>query len=374
MRDPKEEKERTLRIIIAGGGTGGHLFPGVAVAMEMCRRYEDAKILFVTGERKMESEILSRSGFLQASIAVEGIKGRGWKKGAMVVLKLPWGFLQSMMIIKRFSPRLVLGVGGYSSGPVCLAARMMGIPSAVHEQNSFPGLTNRLLCKRVDRVFIAFEESRAHFPGGSLFLTGNPIREALLKEKAPEERRDTGFTVLVMGGSQGARAINEAFVESLAILRNRGRDPVVIHQTGERDYSRVLEAYRQRGLEGKVTPFIQEMADAYNRANIVVSRAGASTVSELAALGKPSILIPYPHAANRHQETNAGVLVQVGGAEMVLQKNLSGEGLADLLMRYMDDRVALQKMGDAARRVGRPDAARVIADLLMDMIEDADFR
>ena len=370
-----KEKEHSMpRVIIAGGGTGGHLFPGVAVAKEICRRKDKAEILFITGRRKMASDILTEAGFVHDAIAVEGIKGRGWKKGATVILKLPWSLFQAMMMIRKFSPHLVFGVGGYSAGPVCVAAKMMGIPSAIHEQNSFPGLTNRLLCRIVDRVFIAFEESRAHFPRGSLFLTGNPIREELLIERSPQSAGDQYFTILVMGGSQGARAINDAFVEALAILRDKGRKPLVIHQTGGADYARVREAYEQRGLSGDVTPFIQDMARAYNQANVVVSRAGASTVSELAALGKPSILIPYPYAANRHQETNAGILVRVGGAEMVLQKNLTGQHLAELLATYMDEPAALEKMGASARTVGRPDAARIITDLLLDMVNHEDFR
>ncbi len=326
-------------------------------------------MLFVTGRRKMETEILTRSGFCQTSIVVEGLKGMGWKKGTIVLLKLPLSFFQSISIIKRFSPHLVLGVGGYSAGPVCLAARLMGIPTAIHEQNSFPGLTNRILCRIVDRVFISFEESRKYFPGGSLYLTGNPLREELLIEKKPDDKGNKKFTILVVGGSQGARAINKAFVAALEILKSKGEDPLSIHQTGETDYSQVVEAYRQRGLKGDIMPFIQDMAEAYHLADIVVSRAGATTVSELAALGKPSILIPYPHAANRHQEINARMLVQAGGAEMMLQEDLSGEGLAGILMKYMNNRRDLREMGAQAQKMGQGDAAKDIVNQLVDMIK-----
>ncbi|UCF56594.1 MAG: undecaprenyldiphospho-muramoylpentapeptide beta-N-acetylglucosaminyltransferase [Deltaproteobacteria bacterium] len=353
-----------VRVIIAGGGTGGHLFPGVAVAKEIERKYGRADIRFVIGRRKMESEILTRLGFPQETIHVEGIKGRGWKNGIMVLLKLPYSFFQSVSILKRFSPHLVLGVGGYSAGPVCLAARIMGIPTAIHEQNSFPGVTNRLLCRIVNKVFMSFEESREHFPGGTLCLTGNPIREELLGEKNAHKKTNERFTILVVGGSLGARPINRAFVAAMEILKAKGKDPFVIHQSGETDYGRVLEEYKQRGLEGDIMPFIQDMAEAYRQADMVVSRAGATTVSELAALGKPSILVPYPYAANRHQETNALMLVQVEGAEMILEKDLSGESLAELLMKYMDDRKALEKMGMQAAKMGRRDAAKVIVDHL----------
>ena len=357
-----------LRAVIAGGGTGGHLFPGLAIAREIEKRYRGANIIFITGRRKMESEILSRSGFHQIPIEVEGLKGRGWKKGITVLSKLPYSFLQSVSILRAFSPHLVLGVGGYSAGPVCLAARILGVPTAIHEQNSFPGLTNRLLSKVVDRVFITFEESREYFPGGAFYLTGNPVRNEILAKGEPREKPNNRFTILVLGGSQGARAINRAFVNALSILRERDRDPLVIHQTGEMDYARVLEGYTKRDFKGEIASFIQDMAGAYGRADIAVSRAGATTVSELAALGKPSILIPYPHAANRHQEINARMLAAVGGAEMVLQKDLTGEVLAELLMKYMDDRKVLSEMGRRAREMGRRDAAKVIVDQLAEMV------
>ena len=354
-------------MIVAGGGTGGHLFPGVAVAREMVSRFEQAQILFVTGRRRIESEILERSGFMQTSISIEGIKGRGWKKGAGVIMKLPLSLFQSLGIIRRFRPDLVLGLGGYSAGPLCLAARVMGIPTALQEQNSFPGLTNRLLCRVVDRVFISFEESREHFGGGSLLLTGNPVREALLRHR-PKKESGRAFTVLVTGGSQGARAVNQAFVSALEILKKRGKEPEVIHQTGEIDYPLVAEAYRREGLRGDVRPFIEDMAEAYDQADMVVGRAGATTISELAALGKPAILIPYPYAANRHQETNARMLVDAGGAEMLLEEHLTGDVLADLLSKYMADRSALEEMGKRSRAKGRPEAARVIVDHIMEMI------
>jgi len=358
-----------VKVVIAGGGTGGHLFPGVAIAREVSRRWEDSRICFVTGRRSMEQEILKKEGFLQESITVEGLKGRGWKKAALVLAKLPWSLVQAVAILKRFSPRAVVGVGGYSSGPVCVGARIMGIPSAIHEQNSYPGLTNRLLCRVVDRVFISFEESRPHFPGGSLYLTGNPVREALFaaREGAPPEK--AGFTVLILGGSQGAQAINRAFVKALEILRSRGRDISVIHQSGKANYQEVFEAYRARGLAGEVVPFIEDMAEAYGQADMVVSRAGAGTISELAALGKPSVLIPFPHAANNHQEVNARVLVGAEGAEMILEKDLTPQLLADTLLKYLDDRGALRAMGRAARAMGRRDAARIIVDHLGDMMQ-----
>jgi len=369
MENGGRENKSGFRLIIAGGGTGGHLFPGIAVARELKKRVESTEVLFVIGPKRMESEILSpmEPEFEAVSIDVEGIKGRGWKKGMPVLMKLPKSILQSASIIKQFAPSFALGVGGYSAGPFCLAAKLMGIPTAIHEQNSYPGVTNRLLSKFVDRIFISFEESRPYFKKRSPVLTGNPVRRELLLGQAKRPEKGDEFTVLVVGGSQGAKAINEAFEEALIFLNSRGKMIEVIHQTGKGDHSRVAEEYRVRGLKGDVLPFIKDMGAAYNRADIVVGRAGATTISELAALGKPSILIPYPHATNNHQEINAGVLVRAGGAEMILQKNLNGEVMARALMKYMDDRSGLKKMGEEARKISRTNAAKIIVDQIVEM-------
>jgi UDP-N-acetylglucosamine--N-acetylmuramyl-(pentapeptide) pyrophosphoryl-undecaprenol N-acetylglucosamine transferase len=358
-----------FRCLIAGGGTGGHLFPGIAIARELEKRFEEKEILFVVGHRRIESDLLVRYGYRVTSIDVEGLKGRGWKKGFSVMVKLPKSIFQSASIIKKFSPSLVLGVGGYSAGPVCLTARFMGIPTAIHEQNSYPGLTNRLLSRCVGRIFISFEESRAHFKVNSVFLTGNPVRDELFSHARMEPEGRKTFTILVVGGSQGATAINKSFAETLEYLNARGRNPAVIHQTGEADYERVVNDYRDRGLRAKLLPFIQDMAAAYNRADLVVSRAGATTIFELAALGKPSILIPYPYASNQHQVINASTLVGAGGAEMILQSDLNAETLAQVLIKYMDDPSALKKMSTHTKKMAHPNAAKVIVDHLLEMIK-----
>ncbi|HDZ89889.1 MAG TPA: undecaprenyldiphospho-muramoylpentapeptide beta-N-acetylglucosaminyltransferase [Deltaproteobacteria bacterium] len=356
-------------LIIAGGGTGGHLFPGIAVAREVRRRFDRAEILFVTGRHPLASEIMSPMAgeFSTASIDVEGMKGRGWKKGMMVMMKLPTSVLQSMSVIRRFSPSFVLGVGGYSAGPLCVAARLLKIPTAIHEQNSFPGLTNRLLSRLVDRIFISFEESRPHFGKKMAVLTGNPVRREFFLGLVEQPREEHEFRVLVVGGSQGARAINEAFVEALNILKNRGKRIVVHHQTGRLDHTRVAREYRRRGLHGEVTAFITNMASAYESAHLVVARAGATTIFELAAAGRPSILIPYPHATNNHQEINARSMVRAGGAEMILQKDLNGEALARTLTKHMENRPALARMGRNAGKISRPDAAKIIVDQMLEM-------
>jgi len=368
MRKEDNNPDSEFRCLIAGGGTGGHLFPGIAIANELKRRFKKGEILFVAGLQRKESEILSHYGYKVISIDVEGLKGRGWKKGFIVLAKLPKSLFQSASIIKAFSPDLVLGMGGYSAGPVCLAAKCAGVPTAIHEQNSYPGLTNRLLSRFVDRVFVSFEESMSYFKSKLPVLTGNPVRDEFFSDSDKNHKDRDKFTVLVVGGSQGAMAINKAFTDALIYLNDKGREFDVIHQTGEKDYQRVIEDYRDKGLEGKPVPFIKDMAMAYRFADIVVSRAGATTIFELAALGKPSILIPYPHAANQHQEINARSLVRAGGAEMINQSDLTGDGLAQTLMKYMDDRPILEKLGENAKKTGRCNAANVIADQLVKMM------
>ncbi len=366
-----EKKGRILKGILACGGTGGHLFPGIAIAKEVERRFKESELLFIIGQKRMESEILSRYGYQVKSISIEGLKGRGWKKGLAVLFKLPKSIFQSISIIREFSPAFVLGMGGYSAGPFCLAAKFKGIPTAIHEQNSYPGLTNRLLSRITDRTFISFKESGAYLKGSHKVLTGNPVREEFFSNTNTEQQGQKKFTVLVVGGSQGARAINEAFTKALEYLNAQGRYLEVIHQTGKADYSRVTADYRKRGIKGELIAFIQDMLAAYKRADLVVSRAGATTVFELAALGKPSILIPYPFAASQHQETNARGLVRLGGAEMILQSDLNGEALANLLIKYMDDSSALIEMGNRAQKLSRKDAAEVIVDRLLEMIASA---
>ena len=353
------------RFIIAGGGTGGHLFPGLAIARCLEKRLPGADILYVVGNRPMETEILAGYGYATRKVDIEGLKGRGWRKGIGVAAKIPRSLLQAGRAIRRFDPGFILGMGAYSAGPVCVAGKLMGVPTAIHEQNSYPGLTNRLLAPWVDRVLISFEESRDHLRGKAICLTGNPVREELLAAGGRSVTKTGPPAVLVVGGSQGARAINVAFLEALVVLQAAGRAPEVLHQTGGVDEQRIRQAYAAQGLQGEVVAFIQEMATAYARADLVVSRAGATTIFELAAMGKPSVLIPYPHAANRHQDSNAQRLAERGAAEIIGQEELSGERLAETIMRLTADRARLQRMGERARSLARPDAATRIVEQLL---------
>lgn len=352
----------TTTFIIAGGGTGGHLFPGIAICRELRSRFPRCRILFAVGHRRMESEILDRHGFEVRHLSVEGIKGKGWMKKVKALSCLPVSFFQAKRLIAGTRPACVIGMGGYSSGPVCVAARLSGVASLVHEQNSFPGLTNRLLCRLVDRVCISFEDSAARFPGGRIVVTGNPVREEFFTVGENVSSSHDQFTLLVVGGSLGSRPVNDAVVDALGLLKKKSLIPAVIHQTGEADYDRVTQRYKEEGLEGERHRFIEDMAEAYRRADLVIGRAGATTIFELAAAGRPAILVPYPFAADQHQKANAESLASVGGARIILQQDLNGASLASAVEELVGDADTLARMGAAARTTARPGAASAIVD------------
>jgi UDP-N-acetylglucosamine--N-acetylmuramyl-(pentapeptide) pyrophosphoryl-undecaprenol N-acetylglucosamine transferase len=370
MTKGERTTDNGYRIIIAGGGTGGHLFPGIAIANELARRFGDLKVLFVVGRKRMEEEIISRAGYRACSIDVEGMLGRGIFGAMKAFSKMAVSSFQSLRILRDFRPHLVVGVGGYSSGPLGLVAWILGIPTAIHEQNSYPGLTNRLLSRFAKRVFISFEQSSRYFKRGNVIFTGNPVREELIASKQPAGRDDGRFVILVVGGSQGARAINRAVVDALKELKREGFLPFAIHQTGPTDLETVIGGYRAHGIEAEVTPFIEDMASAYGMANLVICRAGATTIAELAALGKPSILIPFPYATHDHQVMNANSLMSRGAADMILEKDLTGDTLAEKIKGYMHHTDELERMSSLAFKAGMPRAAELIVDQLIELMSE----
>lgn len=369
-------KERELRIIIAGGGTGGHLFPGIAIARELKKRCEKVHILFIVGRRKMERDIILKAGFEIRSIDVEGMLGKNLLQMIRAFFKVIISAIQSLFIMRDFKPHLTVGVGGYTSGPVCLMGWFLRIPTAIHEQNSIPGITNRILAPLVKKVFISFEESMMYFKKGKFFLSGNPIRDELMNpeifprsiSKSIDETIKQRFVILVMGGSQGAKAINKAVLSALRKLKERGFLPFVIHQTGSQDLKEVIADYHILGIDGEVTAFIEDMAAAYTKADLVICRAGATTIAELAALGKPSILVPYPYATHKHQDVNARALAVHGGADIILQRDLNGNTLAKKIRMYMEKPDALKQMSLFALKAGRPQAKEIIVEQLMELI------
>lgn len=357
-----------MRMLIAGGGTGGHLYPGVALAEEVTTRQTGNEVLFVGTERGIEARVIPGLGYPIEFIDVAGVKGRGLGGALRSLFRVPRSMFQSLRIIRRFAPDVAVGVGGYASGPVILTARLLGIPTAVLEQNTVPGLTNRILGKLVSRVFVTFEESEAYFKKKRVMMLGNPIRRQLLdnflQSKQPNER----FTVLVLGGSQGAHALNLRMVEAAGHLGDLEEKLRIVHQTGAADLELVRRGYAEIGFEAEVLPFIEDMSDAYRRADLVVCRAGATTIAELLVSKKPAILVPYPFATDNHQELNARSVVRAGAAVMMVERQLDGVMLAEKIRELRGDPDRLARMEQAASRAGRPEAAREIVDVCAELL------
>ena len=356
-----------MRFLIAGGGTGGHLFPGIALAEEMVSRDPRNEVLFVGTARGIEVREVPKAGFPLELIDVSGLKGKGILAILRGLFKLPRALLGSLRILGRFRPKVVLGVGGYASGPVLLAARLRGIPTAIQEQNAAAGLTNRILGRVVQLVFTAFPEAGAAFPARKVRQLGNPIRRKLLDNFLKPHARDQPerFSLLVIGGSQGAHAINLALPEAVARLPAELRSRLrVRHQTGLRDREAVAQRFQELGVEAEVVDFIADMSAAYGWANLVVARAGASTLAELAVCRCASVLIPFPAAADDHQTKNASALAQSGAAVVLREAELTPDRLAQELSALARDPERLALMEQASARLGRPEAAREIGEVL----------
>lgn len=350
-----------MRLVIAGGGTGGHLFPGIAIAEALLEVDPASEVLFVGTERGIEARAVPKAGFEVRFIHVGGLKGLGVKQRATTMAQLPAALLQARRILREFRADAVLGVGGYSSGPVLVAARTMGLPTAICEQNSVPGLTNRLLARLVRRIFVTFDVSRTRFPPGKAEVVGNPVRRAFRDAaRRPAPPIEPGL-VFTFGGSQGARPLNEAVPAALAIVQRRGRTVQALHQAGKGDVPAVTEAYRRAEVTAEVTPFIDDMVTAYRRAHVVICRAGATSCAELTALGVAAILVPFPQATDDHQTLNARDLEQTGACVLLPQSELSPERLADEIERILGDDARRDRLRDSARRAGRLDAAEVVA-------------
>jgi UDP-N-acetylglucosamine--N-acetylmuramyl-(pentapeptide) pyrophosphoryl-undecaprenol N-acetylglucosamine transferase len=347
-----------MRVILAGGGTGGHLFPGLAVAREFQRRDPSVDILFVGTAQGIEARAVPKEGFKLETLAVKGIKGRGMRGWLDAFYGVPASLLRSLAIMKQFRPDCVIGLGGYASGPVLLAGRLAGARCAIMEQNLRPGFTNKLLARLVQRVFTSYAESAEFFSGARVIETGNPVRW----QKLPVTAKRQKFSLLVFGGSAGARRINYALVDALKQLTDLKDEFFITHQTGALDYPAIKEVYAGLPFGAHVTPFIDAMDEAYALADLVLCRAGATTVAELTAFGKAAILVPYPYAIYDHQRGNARALAERGAAEMILDQDLSGALLADKIRGYLADRARIARMAEAARAMGRPDAAARIVD------------
>jgi UDP-N-acetylglucosamine--N-acetylmuramyl-(pentapeptide) pyrophosphoryl-undecaprenol N-acetylglucosamine transferase len=362
-----------MRLIIAGGGTGGHLFPGIAVAEEFLARGAGNEVLFVGTERGIEARLLPKLGYRLELISASGMKGLGTTRKLMGAGRLLWGYAQSRKILKEFKPDLVLGVGGYASAPLVLAAKGMGIPRFIHEQNALPGITNKVLGRIANGIFISMPESASFFPEQKTTMTGNPIRKEILWSFHERTRlAGNGFSILVFGGSAGAHRINTALIEALPHLERVRERLKITHQTGEKDLERVREGYREHGFHAEVKTFIDDMSAAYGAADLVICRAGATTIAEVTACGKGCIFIPFPHAADDHQRKNAESLLKRDAGFMILEEELTGERLARQILSLMDQPERLADIEKNARSLAQLDAAQAIVAAMMEQIQGND--
>jgi UDP-N-acetylglucosamine--N-acetylmuramyl-(pentapeptide) pyrophosphoryl-undecaprenol N-acetylglucosamine transferase len=354
-------------VLIAGGGTGGHLFPGIALAEEVVTRHPKNDVVFVGTTRGLEARVVPQNGFVFEPITSRGLKGMGPLQLALGLLTLPLSFFEALSLVRRYRPDVVVGVGGYSSGPVVMAAWLLGVPTAVQEQNALPGFTNKVLGRFVKSVFLSFDDTTRFFPKGKAHVLGNPIRRALLDNFLKPSSAHEKFTVLVFGGSLGARGLNTRVVEALAHLAPKKESIRIVHQTGKADLETVKQGYADKGFDADVREFIEDMSAAYLSSDLVVCRAGATTVAELTTCKKASILVPFPFATDDHQAVNARALVEAGAALMFREAELTGEKLALAILSLEADRSRLKAMEKAAGSLGRPEAAREIADVLQQM-------
>lgn len=350
------------RAVLTTGGTGGHIFPALSVAEELRRRSPEAELLFIGGAYGPEGEMARKAGLTFVALPVRGLLGRGLRAVAAAAL-LARGVVQARRILKKFKPQVVAGFGGYAGACPVLAARILGIPAVVHEQNSVPGAANRLLGKVASRVCVTYPDDAGAFPAAKVERTGNPVRGAILALRGAgrPDRAGRGLRLLVVGGSQGARAVNSAVSAAWSALRGAGVE--LWHQTGTLDFSRMQEAYAAHGEpKPRFAPFIEDMAGAYAWADLVLARAGATTLAELTVAGVPSLLVPFPHATHDHQTVNARWLASRGGAALLPESELNPERLVREISKLADEPGRLDDMAAAALAEGRPDAAAAVAD------------
>lgn len=355
-----------MKVMMAGGGTGGHVFPALAVAEELRRRDASSELLFVGAENGIERQVVPGAGYALRTLPVAGFQGVGLAAKLRSLALVPGALWRSRALLREFQPDVVFGVGGYASGPAMFAAAAGGRPTVLFEANAEPGLANRLLAPFVSRAAVTYEETVHRF-GTKAVRTGSPVRPEFFR--VPAKQHAPPFTLLIFGGSRGALAINQAVVDALDPLLSSGFALEFIHQTGERDFQSVRVAYARRGVNAEVLPFIHDMPQRFAQADLVICRAGASSVAELAAAGRAALLIPFPHATDQHQLRNAEVLARAGAARLLEQSALSGPRLAEEVLALLRDPAQLVQMETAVRRFAVPDAAARIADLIESMAQ-----
>jgi len=352
-------------LMIAGGGTGGHIYPAIAIAQEWMARDATRRVIFVGTERGLEKTIVPKAGFPLEFISVAGLKGKGLADLIRNLFALPGGFAQAFKLVNRHRPNVILGVGGYSSGPVLVAARLRGVPTAIHEANAFPGLTNRILARFSTAAAIAFNAAAPRLKRSDAVLTGNPIRNEFFDAISARPAGDARKRLLIFGGSQGSRTINDAMTAALMFMAPLRDRLLIVHQTGPKELERVQQAYRDSAFaEARVVPYLDPIVDEIAAADVVVCRSGAMTVGELAAVGRAAILIPFAAATDNHQELNARAVEHAGGAIVITEKELTPERLAFAITGIVNDPGRSAAMGMAARTLAEPEATKKIVDLL----------
>lgn len=346
-----------MRAILAGGGTGGHVIPALAIANQLKKSY-DAEILFIGTARGIENRLVPAAGYPLQLVRVGALKNVSLTTRLKTAFDLPRAVWDASRMINEFAPDVVIGVGGYASGPTMLSAVMKHVPTLAFEPNVVPGFANRMVARFVSGAAVHFEETAKYFRHAE--VTGVPVRQAFFDIAA---KRSGPPTLLVFGGSQGAHAINDAMIRCLPVLQREAPGIHIIHQTGERDYNDALAAYQHLGESAEVSKFIDDMPAAFARADLVVCRSGASTVAEITAAGKPAVFVPFPRAADDHQRVNAEALAQHGAAVVVEESKLEGVWLAETIAALLQDPQRLQRMSHAARNLSHPNAASDIAKM-----------
>ncbi len=352
-----------MKVLIAAGGTGGHIYPGIAVAKEIMLRDETSEVHFVGTARGLETKIVPENGFQLSLINSAGLKSVGFLGKIKGLAILPKSFLEARRLIKHFKPDVVVGAGGYVSGPVLLMASLMRVPTLIMDSNALPGFTNRRLAPFVKKAALTFEEAVGYF-GKKGIVTGNPVRKEFF-DIEPKTRGEK-INLLIFGGSQGARVINNTVIDALT---NLPHDKLQItHQTGEFDYEKIRELYARAGWgNAEIRPYISNMVEEFAETDLIICRAGATTCAELAAAGKAAIMIPLPTAADDHQRKNAEALEAAGAAKMILQKDLNGEYLANEIMNLINSPEKIGEMEASAKKLARKDAAEVTANIIEDL-------
>ncbi|MBU4484911.1 undecaprenyldiphospho-muramoylpentapeptide beta-N-acetylglucosaminyltransferase [bacterium] len=351
-----------VKVVIAGGGTGGHFFPGLAVAQTWKERDRDAQVVFVGTSKGIEARYVPKTQFDLELMDAPALKGKGLLGVAKGLFKMPFALLEALNLLKKIGPDLILGVGGYASGPIALVSWLSGIPVFVMEQNAHPGMANRVLGKFAKKVFITFPESEAYFPKKKVVLSGNPVRAVMKGVRELRIDKDK-YVILCFGGSQGALTINGGVVESLKYLDEIKNKLHFIHQIGRnQNLEDVKRAYSEAGISAEVLEFIDNMEEKYSAASLVISRAGATTLSELTMTGRPAILIPFLHATDDHQTKNAKWIAAQGGAIVINEKDLTGELLARQIKTLFSDETSLKQMATTMKKMSTPQAADLIID------------